>query len=118
DRHSPEFHHKTSPAKLSDRETIQAADAESTTPRSAKETLLRMKLLGSNPDPRTAAADPLPGRVSYFIGNDPTKWRTNVPTFGRVNYKEVYPGIDLTYYGTQGSLEYDFVVAPGADPET
>ena len=57
-----------------------------------------------------------PGKAHYFIGNDPTKWRTHVPTFGRVHYRDVYPGIDLTFYGNQRQLEYDFIVGPGADP--
>ncbi|MBI1876199.1 MAG: hypothetical protein HYS05_20220, partial [Acidobacteria bacterium] len=59
----------------------------------------------------------LPGRTNYFIGNDPTKWRTDIPTFAKVRYHDVYPGIDLVYYGNQQQLEYDFIVAPGADPE-
>ncbi|TMI11754.1 MAG: hypothetical protein E6H40_03915, partial [Betaproteobacteria bacterium] len=49
-------------------------------------------------------------------GKDPAKWRTNVPTYAKVHYRAVYPGIDLVYYGNQRQLEYDFVVAPGADP--
>ena len=61
--------------------------------------------------------DELPGKANYFLGNDPSKWRTNVPTYAKVRYESVYPGVDLVYYGTQGGeLEYDFVVAPGADP--
>ncbi|MGO4881135.1 MAG: SBBP repeat-containing protein [Bryobacteraceae bacterium] len=60
----------------------------------------------------------LPGKVNYFIGNDPSRWRTDIPTFGRVQYSGVYPGVDLAYYGRQGRLEYDFVVGPGADPST
>jgi hypothetical protein len=60
--------------------------------------------------------DPLPGIVNYFIGDDPSKWRTNIPTYQKVGYKDLYPGIDLVYYGNQGQLEYDLIVAPGADP--
>ena len=62
--------------------------------------------------------DELPGRVNYLIGNDPAQWRTSVPTFSRVRYRNVYRGIDLIYYGSQRQLEYDFVVAPGADPQS
>ncbi len=59
----------------------------------------------------------LSGKVNYFLGNDPAKWRTNLPTFAEVRYPNVYPGIDLVYHGDQGGrLEYDFIVAPGADP--
>ena len=62
-------------------------------------------------------AEELPGKANYFLGNDPSKWRTNVPTYAKVRYESVYPGVDLVYYGTQGGeLEYDFIVAPGADP--
>jgi hypothetical protein len=58
----------------------------------------------------------LPGKSNYFIGNDPKKWRTNVPNYAKVKYQGIYPNIDLVYYGNQRQLEYDFVVAPGADP--
>jgi hypothetical protein len=54
--------------------------------------------------------------VHYFLGNDPTQWRTDLPTYAQVFYRDVYPGIDLVYYGNQGQLEYDFIVAPGVDP--
>jgi hypothetical protein len=59
----------------------------------------------------------LPGKANYFIGSDPAKWRTNIPTYAKVHYRDVYLGIDLLYYGNQRQLEYDFVVAPGADPK-
>jgi hypothetical protein len=77
---------------------------------------LRMKLVGANPTTNVVGLDELPGKSNYFIGNDPKKWRTNVPNFARVRYKDVYPGVDLIYYGNQRQLEYDFVVSPGADP--
>jgi hypothetical protein len=75
-----------------------------------------MKLLGGNAKGRVVGLDELPGRSNYFIGNDPKKWRTNVPSYARVKYEGVYPGVDLVYYGNQRQLEYDFLVAPGADP--
>jgi len=59
--------------------------------------------------------EPLPGRVNYLIGNDPGKWHRDVPTFGRVRYHNVYPGIDLVFYGTPDKLEYDLIAMPGAD---
>jgi hypothetical protein len=62
------------------------------------------------------AEEPLPGAANYLLSNDPARWRTGVPTYGKVRYKEIYPGTDLVYYGNEGQLEYDFVVAPGADP--
>ena len=68
-----------------------------------------MKLVGANPNPEIVAEDELPGKVNYFIGNDPAKWRTNVSTYRKVRYKDVYAGIDLVYYGNQGQLEYDLL---------
>ena len=79
---------------------------------------LRLQLLGANAHAVVTGRDELPGKANYFIGNDPSKWRTNVPTYAKVRYESVYPGVDLVYYGAQGGeLEYDFVVAPGADPK-
>jgi hypothetical protein len=75
-----------------------------------------MNLIGSNPHPQTSGSNQLPGTTSYFIGQDPAGWHTDIPTYARVRYGGVYPNIDLVYYGSQGNLEYDFVVAPGADP--
>jgi hypothetical protein len=77
---------------------------------------LRLRLLGANPKPEVRGLDELPGKSNYFIGNDPSKWRTNVPNYAKVEYREVYPGINLVHYGNGGQLEHDFVVSPGADP--
>jgi hypothetical protein len=77
---------------------------------------LRMKLAGANLKAAVAGVDPQPGVVSYLIGNDPKKWHTGISTYGKVNYAQIYPGVDLVFYGNQRQLEYDFVVAPGADP--
>ncbi len=76
---------------------------------------LRMNLVGANRDARVAGEQPLPGKVNYLIGNDRTKWRTDIPTFQRVHYAGVWPGIDLVWYGTQTKMEYDFVVKPGSE---
>jgi hypothetical protein len=65
---------------------------------------------------QAAGEDPLPGKVNYFLGSDPTQWHTGLPTYAKVRYSSVYPGIDLVYYGNQRQLEYDFIVAPGAKP--
>src|SRR5881396_1907639 len=85
--------------------------------RPRRTSVLRMKLAGANPKPQLTGEEELPGKVNYFIGNDPKKWRTNVSTYAKVKYREVYPGIDLVHYGNHRQLEYDFVVAPGADPK-
>ena len=79
--------------------------------------VIRMQLAGANPVPSVSGSNQLPGKSSYFIGNDSTKWLRDIPQFARVRYRNVYPGIDLVYYGHQGELEYDFEVAPGADPK-
>ncbi len=76
--------------------------------------VLRMKVAGGRTvAPR--AEQKLVTISNYFIGNDPSKWRTDVPNFGRVVYPGVLPGVDLVYHGEEGQLEYDFIVAPGAD---
>jgi Abnormal spindle-like microcephaly-assoc'd, ASPM-SPD-2-Hydin/Beta-propeller repeat len=77
---------------------------------------LQLKLLGAAPNPAIIGEDAQPGKVNYFIGRDPRKWHTNVPTYARVRYKNVYPGIDLVYYGNHQQLEYDFAISPEADP--
>lgn len=84
-------------------------------PVSAVISTLAMKLVGANQDAVATAQEPLPGTVNYFIGSDRSKWRTALPTYKRVAYHGVYPGVDLVYYGNQRELEYDFVVSPGAD---
>ena len=79
--------------------------------------VLRMRLIGANSNVEVAGADQLPGTTNYFRGNDPSQWRTNVATYRKVSYRDVYPGIDLVYYGNQHQLEYDFVVSPRSDAE-
>ncbi|PYX55174.1 MAG: hypothetical protein DMG76_18980, partial [Acidobacteria bacterium] len=80
--------------------------------------VVRMKLVGRNARSRVEGLDELSGKANYFIGNNPKKWRTNVPMYEKVRYREVYPGVDLVYYGNQRQLQYDFVVRPGADPKS
>jgi len=84
--------------------------------KNAKNETLRMNLDGANANAKFAAVDELPGKSNYLIGNDRSKWHTNVPNYRAVREAGIYPGIDLVYYGNQRQLEYDFVVAPGADP--
>jgi len=92
-----------------------AARVASTTPPAT----VRLQLIGANIAATAGGVDPLPGKSNYFIGSDPRKWCTDVPTYAKVRYSNVYPGIDLLYYGNQeGKLEHDFVVAPGADPNS
>ena len=79
--------------------------------------VVRMRLLGANRSPAVAGGDRLPGVTNYISGQDRSRWRAGVPSFALVTYEEVYPGIDLVYHGKQRALEYDFVVAPGGDPD-
>src|SRR6266403_612571 len=79
-------------------------------------TAIRLRLEGANPNAEIEGIGQLPGKSNYFVGNDPKKWHTDVPSYARVKYSGIYPGVDLVFYGNQRRLEYDFVVAPGADP--
>src|SRR5215813_11730427 len=76
--------------------------------------VVRMKLDGASPG-RVEGVQELQGKVNYFIGDDASKWLTDIPTFRKVAYRNVYEGIDAIYYGNRQQLEYDLVVAPGAD---
>jgi Beta-propeller repeat len=76
---------------------------------------VRLFLEGARPCP-AAEGEGERGTSNYFRGNDPAQWRTGIPTWDRVRYDGVWPGIDLVYYATQGQFEHDFIVAPGADP--
>ncbi len=78
--------------------------------------VIRMHLDGANASAAISGDKALPGKSNYFIGKNPANWHRDVPQFARVQYRAVYPGIDLLYYGNQGQLEYDFSVAPQADP--
>jgi hypothetical protein len=100
-----------SPAKVAPEKTKEKV-------KKAAPTVLRMQLLGASPAPEISGANPLPGQVNYLQGKDPVKWHTHIPTYAKVKYQGVYPGIDLLYYGHQRQLEYDFIVAPGANPST
>ena len=83
--------------------------------RSPKSAVLRMRLAGPQREGRVEGMEPL-GKRHYLRGSDPSNWQTDIPAFKKVRYHGVYPGIDLVYYGNRRQLEYDFVVAPGADP--
>ena len=77
---------------------------------------VRMTPVGTSRRARPVALDRLAGVVNHFEGNTPSAWHARVPTFGRVRYAALYPGIDLVYHGSPDRLEYDFVVRRGADP--
>lgn len=104
-----EVFHTAHPQGGNRNSSLQRAHAQHTA------SVLRLILLGANAHPVVSGQQKLPGIVNYFLSNDPKKWRTHVPTFSRVAYSQVYPGIDMVYYGNQQQLEYDWVLAPGAD---
>jgi len=103
---------KPNPAQLADRSSTAVKPQGESIP----SRVLRIKLAGANPTPQVEGLEELPGKVNYFIGNDPMKWRRNVPIYAKIKARAVYPGVDLVYYGNQRQLEYDFIVAQGADP--
>jgi hypothetical protein len=92
-----------------------ARRADAAGPDGPPPTVVRMRLLGSDGRAAISGEAPLPGRSHYLLG-ERSQWRRDVPMFARVRYDDVYPGISLVFYGSERQLEWDFVVAPGADP--
>jgi len=83
------------------------------------DTVLTMQLVGSNPAAQPVGLNQLPGVSNYYVGHDPSQWHTNIPSYAKVEYQNVYPGVNMVYYGNnQQHLEYDFVLAPGANPKS
>lgn len=101
---------------LTGTDAVLTLDPPAGRPQNMKAHAVALRLVGANPAPRVAGQDQLAGRVNYLIGRDRGHWLTNIPTYARVSYQSVYPGIDLVYHGRQGQLEYDYMVAPGANP--
>lgn len=106
---------------LTNKEAVLAFNQEAAVVETGAQTsgraVLRMQLVGANADPDVHGRAQLPGVSNYFVGKDPQSWQTAIPQYTSVQYSHVYPGIDLLYYGNQGQLEYDFLLAPGADPD-
>jgi hypothetical protein len=96
---------RLNPSRLSQKTPLSGA-------KSFKTDVIRMELAGARPNLRVTGAEQLQGTANYFIGQDPAKWHSNLPTFASVKYEDVYPGVDLVYYGNQRQLEYDFILAP------
>ena len=97
---------------------LSRTNAKTSMPGAQKTAVVRMAWKGADPRTTVTGLDRLAGTTNYLIGNDRAKWRTDIASYGRVQYQGLYPGIDLVFYGNQQQLEYDFVVAPGADPKT
>jgi Beta-propeller repeat len=94
---------------------VSRAPKRLATPQSANAGTFNLSFPGANPKPEVMGLKQI-AHANYFIGNDRARWRTNIPTFAKVQYRNIYPGVDLIYYGNQRQLEYDLVIAPGADP--
>jgi hypothetical protein len=111
----------SSPASSQDADGNKSTPAEKS---AAAETsgpfgeVVRMALAGANSHAQVSGVDALPGVTNYFVGDDPAAWHTHIPNYAKVEYTDVYPGVDLVYYGNQQQLEFDFIVAPGADPSS
>jgi len=86
------------------------------TTKTSRGSVIRMQLVGANSAPTMTGVDELPGKVNYLIGSDSSRWQTHVPLYSKVHTAGVYPGVDLSFHGDERQLEYDFIVAPGADP--
>jgi len=95
--------------------SLLLADDEAALALAGRKAVVHLQLVGARPHVQAEGQDRLPGVSNYLLGNDPAKWRTGIPQFGRVRLSGVYPGVDLVYYGNQRQLEYDLVVSPRAD---
>jgi hypothetical protein len=100
------------------RRSARSESPTSVSPESQRlvENAISIHLLGANRHPQMSGLNPLKARVNYLVGDNPEKWHVGIPTFSMVKIGSVYSGIDLVYYGNSDKLEYDFTVAPGADP--
>jgi large repetitive protein len=76
---------------------------------------IKQRFVGAKTSVEISGEEQLLGVVNYLIGNDPSKWQKNIPTFGHIKYTDIYDGIDLRYSGEAGSLKYDYFIAPGKD---
>lgn len=92
--------------------TLQSRDSH----KKPEMSVLKLKWMGANPHTQVVAEHPLPGRINYLIGRDPSRWHTGIPTYARVHYRGLFPGVDAVFYGKEGEIEYDLVLAPGVDP--
>ena len=97
--------------------TANAGNNPGASRQKSADSVIEVSLVGANPSPAVSGEDLQPGKANYFVGKDPRKWQTNVPIYRQVRYQNIYPGIDLVYYGNQSRAEHDFVIAPGADPK-
>ncbi len=100
--------------ELSDFESSDKSDKQG--PGEVEVMMIKASFVGARSNPEVVGADKLDYKCNYFLGNDPSRWHTNVSNYESIVYREVYPGIDLKYFGNGEQLEYDFIVSPGTDP--
>ena len=96
--------------------TLSGVEGRFNQPDNIETMMIKASFVGTNPNPRMVGEEEMDYKCNYFLGNDPTKWRTDVPNYSAVVYEDIYPGIDLKYYGNGKQMEYDFIVSPGANP--
>ncbi|UCG61674.1 MAG: SBBP repeat-containing protein [Candidatus Zixiibacteriota bacterium] len=95
--------------------TREARSGDGEGPNQIESMMIKASFVDANCAPRVIG-ESVPGSWSnYFIGDDPGRWCAGIPNFSSIRYEDIYPGIDLRYYGKDGAVEYDFIIAPGAD---
>ncbi len=92
-----------------------AGRMEAGTDKKAETEVVRLSFVGADKDTRIAAGSKMPGQVNYFVGSDRSKWRSGIPTYGEITFKDLYSNIDVTFYGSNRNLEHDVIVRPGGD---
>lgn len=97
--------------------TKQTRVRDISAPAKEQEAAIEMRLVGGNAEPQVVAGSELPGITNYYIGNNPDLWRTGVKQYSTVSYRDVYPGVNMAFHGEQRQLEFDFIVAPGANAQ-
>src|SRR6185437_1738796 len=102
--------------KICDTKDIQCAKKQAGQPSFNQTSILSMSFLGTKGAINVTGDDELEGKANYFVGNDSRKWTTRVPIFTKVHYTQIYPGVDVVYYGNQEQLEYDLVLQAKVDP--
>lgn len=96
--------------------SVSATEAQLVLHKSGATRAVQLRFVGANPQSEIHGEGGLTGKINHLIGGQSAQWRAGLPTFARVQVNEIYPGIDLVYYGNQQRLEYDFTVAAGANP--
>jgi len=103
-------------AKRAVRESVASINANSEPePVEIESHALKISFLGANEHPTLSGEEKLTWNTNYFRGSDPSQWKTDVPNYAKVRYHDLYPGVDLVYYGQQNRLKYDLVIQPGED---